>query len=188
MRFPRMQNLCDAPEIPLVTAPTPHARPLWSASIDFCVKVIGDKRPSNPTTAVLFGLQNTKTLMSEPARAFLRHAVGVFYAHAARTADQGTVFYPQFALHRALTNFRAAVLRYGAKMRLHHTRRIHTNLHDGVPDAARTRFPTLIDVDTSCSFSLTPEFIDAVDKAEKAANDLRDSLNGSNRHVRRRTT
>ena len=36
--------------------------------------------------------------------------------------------------------------------------------------------------------SLTPEFIDAVDKAEKAANDLRDSLNGSNRHVRRRTT
>ena len=57
-----------------------------------------------------------------------------------------------------------------------------------VPDAARTRFPTLIDVDTSCSFSLTPEFIDAVDKAEKAANDLRDSLNGSNRHVRRRTT
>ena len=126
--------------------------------------------------------------MSEPSRAFLRHAVGVFYAHAARTADQGTVFYPQFALHRALTNFRAAVLRYGAKMRLHHTRRIHTNLHDSVPDAARTRFPTLIDVDTSCSFSLTPEFIDAVDKAEKAANDLRDSLNGSNRHVRRRTT
>ena len=73
-------------------------------------------------------------------------------------------------------------------MRLHHTRRIHTNLHHGVPDTARTRFPTLIEIDTSCSFSLTPEFTDAIDKAEKAANDLRDSLNGSNRRVRRRTT
>ena len=61
-------------------------------------------------------------------------------------------------------------------------------MHHGVPDEARTRFPTLIDINTSCSFSLTSEFTDAIDKAEKEANDLRDSLSGSNRHVRRRTT
>jgi hypothetical protein len=73
-------------------------------------------------------------------------------------------------------------------MRLHHTRRVHTNLHHGVPDEARARFPTLIDIDTSCSFSLTPEFVSAIDAAEKEANDLRESLSGSNRRVRQRTT
>jgi hypothetical protein len=61
-------------------------------------------------------------------------------------------------------------------------------LHHGVPDEARIRYPTLIDIDTSCSFSPTPENTNAIAKAEKDANDLCDSLNGSNRHIRRRTT
>ena len=46
----------------------------------------------------------------------------------------------------------------------------------------------MIDIDTSCSFSLTPEFVSAIDAAEKEANDLRESLSGSNRRVRQRTT
>ena len=103
-----------------------HAAPLWKACLNFCTSVLGSQKPHDTTRAIIFGLHNDTALMGPLARAFLRHAVGAYYAAATKTDKEQVTFVWQRAFLTALTNYRAAVLRHCQSIRLLYVRRKHT--------------------------------------------------------------
>jgi hypothetical protein len=146
-----------------------HAAPYWKACFAFCETVLGTPRVADRTRAIILGLASGTTLLGETPRAFLRHAFGAFYADATKTHKEGTIFHWQFTFRRALLNFRDAVLRYGKRIALHHTRRYFTNLVCVVPAVDRDRYNILIEIEENGESHLTSAFKSAIDSADAAA-------------------
>ena len=62
-------------------------------------------------------------LINETARAFLRHAVGQWYADITKTALEGAIFSWQHAYLGALKRLRTAALRWAHTIRRHYISR-----------------------------------------------------------------
>ena len=118
---------------------------------------------------IIFGLRDRKTLLSEPSRAFLRHAYNQFYHDFSNVDLKAGALTPEATLSYALKSFRSAVLRHGMHFRILHNSRFYSTLPAIAPREARERYPQLISIDESGSFVLAPALTQAVDQAEVAA-------------------
>ena len=87
--------------------------------------------------AVLLGLGpgNPPRLLDEASRAFLRHALNTYYAHATKVQTDSITFNWQRVYHRALVSFRSAVYRHCRSIRLHYIRRRYTDLTGVIPES-----------------------------------------------------
>ena len=149
----------------------PHVKPLWRACLNFCSSVLGAPDGINTTRAVLLGIGNGNppTLLNEASRAFLRHAIGAYYAAATKVHVDNVIFCWQRTFHNALTSFRSAMLRHCRGIRLHYIRRRYTDLIGVIPETDRARFSRLVDIQNNGTYSLTSAFTNAVAAAKKAA-------------------
>merc|ERR1711965_967893 len=92
----------------------PFAKPYWTACLDFCKKVLDHEiHPRGLYEAVVFNTDGTTYFMLPVAvRAFLRHAVGRYYAAVTKVHKEKAVFYWQSTFYWALTRFRDAAMRW----------------------------------------------------------------------------
>ena len=73
-----------------------HVQPLWNACMELCERALGNPRfgrmgETHVLEAVIFNVHDSK-LVNETTRAFLRHAVGQWYADITKTALEGAIF------------------------------------------------------------------------------------------------
>ena len=54
-------------------------KPYWNLVFIFIATILGEPQTPNRTTAIIFNMKSNNELLSEPARAFIRHAFGCFY-------------------------------------------------------------------------------------------------------------
>jgi PAS domain-containing protein len=129
----------------------------------------------------------SKKLMNIPARAFLRHVIGVYYRDATRVHENGATFLWERTFHHALKQFRDAVLRRGHAMRRLFVHRRFTNLTGIVAEVDREKYDKLVTIDQSGTSQLKPAFENAIAKAEKAANTRAQAqqINPTGRNARR---
>ena len=128
-------------------------------------------RPSNIREAIIFGIDDTRALLPEATRAFLRHAYNHFYHDFANVDLKEAAFHWQLTYNNAVKSFRDAVLRYAKRIQLLYNTRLHTNLQGVVPEDARKRYPKLISISIEGDFALTNPFQTTIDAAQKAADD-----------------
>ena len=103
-------------------------------------------------------------MLPEAACAFIRHAFNIFY-HDFANVDKGFAFRWQRIYYRALTSFRSAVRRYGGKIRLQYTHRLHTSLTEVVSEDNRKKFASVISIDQQGNSTLNDSFTAAIDQA-----------------------
>ena len=108
---------------------------------------------------------NGGELIGEPARAFLRHAVGNYYAAATRVSTEGELFRWQTTYHWTLLKFRDAVLRRCHGIRRHYVARKHTHLVSVVSETERMAYPELVGITEEGFYNLNPKLTAEIDKA-----------------------
>ena len=147
-----------------------NSRPYWSACLDFCHKVLGapgSHLRGNMLEAIIFNV-NGAELLSEAVRAFLRHAVGKWYASMTAVFREGKIFIWEATFLWTLQGFRAAVLRRCYNIKKHFANREHTNLVAVVSEEERAKYPTLVSIKQDGEHKLTTNFERAIDDAERA--------------------
>jgi hypothetical protein len=170
-----MENLCN------IYQPTPQLRERQ--------RTRRRKRTPGPPirdhpAAILFNTVGKK-LLPEQARAFLRHALGQYYAEATWVQEHGTTFRWQRVYARALSRFRDAVIRWAKKIQLLYATRKYSTLTEQVPREVLFYYPQLVEFEEAdLSFSVSRAFNDAVKKAEEAA-EARVAQNAQGRRRRR---
>ena len=115
-----------------------YSRPYWTACFDFCHKVLGAPQHLDLIDTVIFNVHRNELLV-EAVRAFLRHAVGKWYASMTAVHRAGKVFVWEATFLWALQGFKAAVLRRCYNIKKHFANREHTNLIAIVSDKQGAR-------------------------------------------------
>ena len=72
-----------------------HAKPFFKKCVEFCNTFLDAKINAQYTLeAVVFNTPDARacTMLPVPARAFMRHAVGQYYAAATKVAMDGVIF------------------------------------------------------------------------------------------------
>ena len=145
----------------------PHNAPYWKACMQFTHTVLGVRAGVPTLDAVVFN-HDGKTLLSEATRAFLRHAVGKWYASMTATHRENTAFVWQATYLATLHGFRNAVLRWCYSIRKQYANRRYTNLTAQVADTTRASYPTLVQLTPQGEHTLTNVFLNAITNAEGA--------------------
>ena len=150
-----------------------YSRPYWSACLDFCHKVLGAPPNLSLVEAVVFnvsqtGSQSGTELLGEAVRAFLRHAVGKWYASMTAVFREGKIFVWEATFLSTIQGFRTAVLRRCYNIKKHYANRVHTNLVAVVSEEERAKYPTLVSIQQDGEHKLTTNFEQAIDDAECA--------------------
>ena len=143
-----------------------HSRPYWTACFDFCHKVLGATQYLGVIDAVIFNMHQN-TLLGEAVRAFLRHAVGKWYASMTAVFREDKVFVWEATFLWTVQGFRAAVLRRCYNIKKHYANRVHTNLVAVVSEEERAKYPTLVSIQQDGEHKLTTNFERAIDDAER---------------------
>ena len=160
---------CGAEESMLHMIACRHARPLWTACLHFCRTTLQEPEATNTITAVIFGMRSSRTLMSETARALLRHAVGKYYRDVTKIGLNKARPHWTATFRDALIGLAEAAMRYAHKLRLLYVHRKYSNLTEIAPDEARDRFAALIEIRANGTSRLTTEFQQAIDAATRNA-------------------
>ena len=116
--------------------------------------------------AVIFNTHKGK-LINETTRAFLRHAVGQWYADITKTALEGAIFSWQRAYLGALKRLRTAALRWAHTIRRHYVSRKYSKLTEQVTEDNRKRFDMIIMVGPQGHNSITPALAKEIQWAEQ---------------------
>ena len=155
---------CGATESMLHMVTCPRVKKLWKWCIDFCKNALGESCPQiDPTYAVILGVnRSTMKLLSEPTRAFLRHAFGIYYRDAVNVAKHGTTLLVESTFHGALKSFRNALLRYAYAIRLLYVHRMRTNLTEQVPETTRKRYAPFLTMNADGTSAVSRAVTDAL--------------------------
>ena len=109
-------------------------------------------------------------MLPESTRAFLRHAVGRYYAAVTAINEEGGVFRWQTTYHWTLLKFRDAAVRWACGVKLQFARRRFSHLTEHVPQATLSLYPTLITFGSEGrSFSVASALTQEIDRAEADA-------------------
>ena len=148
-----------------------NAKALWKVCIDFCKKVLGEPSSQiDPTYAIILGVHRpSMKLLSEPTRAFLRHAFGIYYRDVVNVAKHNTLLIIEKTFHGAVKSFHTAVLRYAYAIRLLYIRRIYTNLTEEVPEDTRLKYEPFLKVRSDGTFLISQTFTDVMQEAAQKA-------------------
>ena len=150
----------------------PNAKSYWLACLDFCKKVLGyEIEPMGIYEAIVFNTAGSSDVMlPETTRAFLRHAVGRYYAAVTQVHREGAVFRWQSTFHWALLKFRDAAMRWAYAIKLQFACRAFSDLTQTVADETLAKYPDLITFKSNRStFHVTQQFQNAINAAEAAA-------------------
>ena len=174
-----------------------QAAPLWQACVAFTNSLLSFEKGTarggaapGPTIrrhleAVLFNVVDTKPLPQQ-ARAFLRHALGQYYAEATHVKEDNVLFRWQRVYARTLARFRDAVVRWAKKIQLQFATRIYSTLTELVPREVLFYYPQLVKFEEAdMSFTISQALDDAVKKAHEAA-EARDAQQTPRGHRRPR--
>ena len=158
-----------------------YVAPLWQACVAFTNRFLSfekgtarDGAAPGPTIrqipeAVLFNVVGTK-LLPQQARAFLRHALGQYYAEATHVKEDNVLFRWQRVYARTLARFRDAVVRWAKKIQLHFATRTYSTLTELVPREVLFYYSQLVKFEEAdMSFTISQALDDAVKKAQEAA-------------------
>ena len=145
------------------------ARPLWAACLRFARIVLGAPDSPNYIMAVIFGTCGPHQLLPESTRAFLRHAVGLYYRDATRIHRNGSRTCWEYTFRDAIANFQKALMRYAYSMRRLYANRKHTNLTAVVPETDRDRFAEVLKIRTDGTFVISSALKGALHAAEQRA-------------------
>ena len=146
------------------------AKKLWTAVFVFTTDIFGLAPPRNFTRAIIFNQWTSDTIAPPAVCALIRHAVNCFYRDFVLIETQVSPFAWERTFARTLRSYRAAVLRYAQKIRMHHVSRQLTNKQDRVAEDSLTRFAQLVTFSrTNYSYQLTPKLLRAVSRANSAA-------------------
>ena len=146
------------------------AKKLWTAVFVFTTDIFGLAPPRNFTRAIIFNQWTSDTIAPPAVCALIRHAVNCFYRDFVLIETQVSPFAWERTFARTLRSYRAAVLRYAQKVRMHHVSRQLTNKQDRVAEDSLTRFAQLVTFSrTNYSYQLTPKLLRAVSRANSAA-------------------
>ena len=144
-----------------------HSKPYWKACMRFIHTVLGERQGMLTLEAIVFN-HDDKKLLGEAARAFLRHALGKWYASMTAVHREGATFIWQATYLTALEGFRNAVLRWCYSIRRQYANRCFTNLTAQVSDDTRAQYPTLVQINQQGEHTLTNIFTNEIADAEKA--------------------
>ena len=107
--------------------------------------------------------------MPESTRAFLRHAVGLYYRDATRIHRNGSRIRWEYTFRDAIVNFQKALMRYAYSMRRLYANRKHTNLTAVVPETDRDRFAEVLKIRTDGTFVISTALKQALHAADQSA-------------------
>ena len=114
-------------------------------------------------------------LMSESGLAFMRHALSKYYRDVTLIHTKKLRIHWTRTFRDALLSYRDAVMRYAYAMRRMYANRLYTNLVEVVPEKDRDRFPRLIEISQTGTFTLNRAFTAAIDAAAQNATNARPS-------------
>ena len=149
-----------------------HAIALWRKCLKFCKKALGEpaQDPIDPSYAIILGVHRpTMKLLTEPTRAFLRHAFGIYYRDVVNVAKHNVLFNVESTFNSAVQSFHRAALRYSFNIMLLSTRRTHTNLTEQVPEAIRLKYSSFLKVHANGSYEFTQTYTTEIQEAAQAA-------------------
>jgi hypothetical protein len=145
--------------------------PLWKACMHFCYTALSAPRTPDIAKAIILGLWKDDELGPEDARAFLRHAYGVFYDEFSVTDINSTPFVWQKVFRDALLSFRDAAFRRAQTIRRQFIHRVYSTLPEQVPEEELTRYSDVIGISPDGTASLALGFQTAIDNAVQAHTD-----------------
>ena len=150
----------------------PHATPFWKACAAFSKNILQTEiHPRGIYEAVVFNTAGSSAkMLPESTRAFLRHAVGRFYAAVTAIKEEGGIFRWQTTYHWTLLKFRDAAMRWACGIKLQFARRRFSHLTEHVPQATLSLYPALITFrNEGRSFSVASALTQEINRAEAAA-------------------
>ena len=138
--------------------------------LKFVNDVLGQAPPRFYTRAIIFNEWGRDTIAPTAVCALIRHAVTCYVRELFVMESQGRLFRWQRVFAATLVSFRAAVLRYSQKIRMHYVSRRYTNKQSRVSEDSLTRFAQLVTFSLAdYSYQLTSALTAAVRKARDDA-------------------
>ena len=108
-------------------------------------------------------------MLGEAPRAFLRHAVAVYYADVTRVSTEGALFSWQAAFHWTLIKFRSAVLRWAVAIKRQAAHRYYTGLTGHVSEQTAQQFEQFVSFELPAyDIRLAPAFTASISAAKAA--------------------
>ena len=113
---------------------------------------------------------SSHVMLPEVVRAFLRHAVGRYYAAVTKIDKEGGTFNWQATFHQTLFKFREAAVRWALHIKHLYIHRTYSHLTEQVPSETLVLFSELINFDSfGSSFTVAPGLTQEIANAAKAA-------------------
>ena len=147
-----------------------QTRPYWNAVKAFLRDVLGIQNMQYTDRLIIFNTVRGEMISTE-ACAFIRHAVNCFYRDFAMVDTHDKKFTWQLTFADAMHSFRSAVFAWAQTIRVFTAvRRYSGSKKKQVPRDTLRRFEKLVTFsDTGTTFTLTPQFQQAITHANAAA-------------------
>ena len=157
-------------------------RPFWKACIHFTTSILGAPQPHSMYLAIIFGQwrrsDDPEPLGPEDARAFLRHAFGVFFHDFCNVTHKKIPLKLESTYLRSVTSFRNAVLRRGQSFAALYANRCYTTLPAETPEEERKKYSHIITIEKCGTYRLSSSLTNEVERAKQL---LHTSLSNSRR-------
>lgn len=171
----RLGCACKESMLHMVTCPC--AAPLWTACVQICHRLLGERDRLGSIDAVIFNVDNISgRVLNEFSRALLRHTLQQYYCDVTRVETDDARFVWQGTLHRALLRLRTALLRKIYSIQKLHTTRVYTHLTEVVPDEERKRYAKLATINHDGTYAISDAFQREIDTADAAAKARHDTI------------
>jgi hypothetical protein len=145
----------------------------WNAVCDFLEGVLGIKDTKIKRDRLIIFNTIANKMISEEARAFVRHAFHHFYRDFAMVDTHDKPFIWQRTFDRTMQGFKRAVLAYAQTIKTFHANRLNTGLPSSPPEETLKRFTKLVSFESrGASFQLADKLVSATENAAKAVADL----------------
>ena len=116
-------------------------------------------------------------MLDTAPRAFLRHAVAVYYADVTRVSTENAIFTWQAAFHWTLVKFRSAVLRWAVAIKRQAAHRYYTSLTGHVSEQTAQQFEQFVSFELPFyDIQLAPAFTARISAAKAALDAHRTEL------------
>ena len=162
-------------------------RAFWKACIQFTTSILGAPPPHSMFHAIIFGQwrrsDDPEPLGPEHARAFLRHAFGVFFHDFCNITHKKIRLKWESTYLRAVLSFKNAVLRRGQSFAVLYANRCYTTLPAEIPEEERKKYSRIITIEKGGNYRLTPLLTNEIERAKQLLN-----INPTDTHRPRRST
>ena len=147
----------------------PHVQPIFRKCLETARRLFGEQQHRDLNRAVVLGERSPGTLLLEPTRALLRHALGRLYEALTKKDTNNRAFRWQAVYYRTLLALRQAAMRKAHGMRIMYANRCYTPLTETVSQNDRNKLGTVILIGEDGGSAIQADYLQELNNAARAA-------------------